>query len=943
MDPEDRSVDSAAEGTEPVRSSGLRAAFPSHFRRALAAGSERREPPSVLAGRYELRGPLGRGAMGGVHRYFDRKTLRDVAVKIAWAGAEEALRTEVRVLAELDHPSIPRALDAGSAEGVEYAVFPLLDGPTLRAVIDARTPTPRAEHSSFATSGDVAKPTGPTPSSDGPDAVPRSPTREAARALLRSFADLARALHALHVRGFVHADVKPSNVMFDASGRIHLIDFGLSDDGSTGAHGGTPPYMSPEQTADVRRLPPASDVYSLAVTLHEAMTGLRVVDPPRDLHGAARDDWIRTAVATVPPRAPSRVAPALRRALGADAAAALDAVLRKATEKDPARRYATAEAFAVELGRVADGRAPLDAAAPEITRRRAVRRGVAAVLVVAAGYFVVASRNAAKAVDAERAATRSRITALRDAGRAEEALEACAASAEQARDDEAFLELYRGTIAACAPVVTEELLRRQVFCFAGDDAAKHRRLANLALLHRAATGAVSADLSLHAAFSAFLDHRYGDAAAEIRGAAASRAASVAAPRGPLDALAELIDGMDPPLDGSTERRPPAPEPDGSALSALPTSMVAFGLLARLAAFDVAGRDLEARLAAAETPEEEAAAAAEISAAVAAATALLDDGYGREASRRVAAAPPDKPTWFLRTLLARSAFDRRDFAAARDEFKNLGSAAQDAGAAAACDVFCALAELHLGAVASAGSFDERAASFLREARRRLHDAARARSGARTAALGVLLHELGGPAITSPVRFDLQVGATLAAVGLLEAGETPTSLQRREALETQVRLLVHGRRDLVVRWWPALAPRFGEGTTAADAEIVVQAAVNDAATRAKWIVDRTTTESRETPADAASCDVAALVAEGRRALAATRVDVSRASASEALSLAAEFLDLAEETFGSATRPTRAAGPPPAETRTSPATDDDLARLCVALREDLAALRDRIAWRR
>ncbi|MGW5656918.1 protein kinase domain-containing protein [Streptomyces humi] len=198
----------------------------------------------ILGGRYRLDALIGSGGAANVHRGFDLRLRRAVAVKLFRAGTglgtEEDFRSEATILARLAHPGLVTAYDAGTHDGDAYLVMELIDGPTLRTRI--------AE--------------GPMPC-------------EAVAAL---GAHLGDALAHAHEAGIVHRDVKPSNIILDASGRPHLTDFGISrlldatTRTATGTLTGTAAYLSPEQVLGQPVGRPA-DVFALGLVLLESLTG----------------------------------------------------------------------------------------------------------------------------------------------------------------------------------------------------------------------------------------------------------------------------------------------------------------------------------------------------------------------------------------------------------------------------------------------------------------------------------------------------------------------------------------------------------------------------------------------------------------------------------------------------------------------------------------------
>ncbi|MEU1217344.1 protein kinase [Streptomyces sp. NPDC005791] len=198
----------------------------------------------VLGGRYRLDKLLGSGGAADVHRGFDLRLRRPVAVKIfrpdAGVGMEETWHSEAVILARLHHPGLVTVYDAGQHDGRAFLVMQLIQGDTLKTRI--------AE--------------GPLPP-------------EAAAAI---GADLAHALAHAHETGIVHRDVKPSNILLDDRNRPHLADFGISRlldataHTATGTLIGTAAYLSPEQVLGEPVGRPA-DIYALGLVLLECLTG----------------------------------------------------------------------------------------------------------------------------------------------------------------------------------------------------------------------------------------------------------------------------------------------------------------------------------------------------------------------------------------------------------------------------------------------------------------------------------------------------------------------------------------------------------------------------------------------------------------------------------------------------------------------------------------------
>jgi serine/threonine-protein kinase len=262
--------------------------------------------------RYELQAPLGRGGMASVYQALDITLQRPVAVKVLRAGpyaddsAERFLR-EARTLASLRHPHIVRVYDYGEQGDLRYIVQELLPGPTLQQeLLDLQL---RGTAPALATVEQVV-------------------------------AQVAGALDYAHGRGVVHRDLKPANLIRNSDGAIVLADFGIArvaeEQGQTrtGMIVGTPSYLSPEQAAGRGGITAAADIYALGVVLFELLTGRLPFDGDSGMA-------IVMAHLTQPPPPPSAVRPGLPHAV--------DAVVLRALEKDPAARYATAGALADAL------------------------------------------------------------------------------------------------------------------------------------------------------------------------------------------------------------------------------------------------------------------------------------------------------------------------------------------------------------------------------------------------------------------------------------------------------------------------------------------------------------------------------------------------------------------------------------------------------------------
>lgn len=275
------------------------------------SGEPRDRPPRILAGRYELGAAVGGGGSAQVHRAWDRKLQRPVAVKLFAPGVSGPDRVrrgqELQTLARLTHPGLVELHDAGRDADRDFLVMQLVEGPSLADLVTR-----------------------------GPLPVPM---------VVGLGAALAEALAYVHAAGVTHRDLKPDNVLLDEQGRPLLADFGIAllVDGTrvtvAGDVVGTAAYLAPEQ---VRGAPvgPAADVYALGLVLLEALRGER--EFPGTTHETVFARLHRAP--RVPDDLPGEL-PALLRAMTAaepaarPTAAALAAALRSAgAALDPGTR-----------------------------------------------------------------------------------------------------------------------------------------------------------------------------------------------------------------------------------------------------------------------------------------------------------------------------------------------------------------------------------------------------------------------------------------------------------------------------------------------------------------------------------------------------------------------------------------------------------------------------
>lgn len=391
-------------------------------------------------GDFRLVRELGRGGMGVVYEAWQVSLQRRVALKVLPFAAVldprrlQRFKNESLAAASLDHSGIVRIYSVGCERGVHFYAMQFIEGRTLAQVIrelkqlpldQSRPATLSAvtETSPTEARGSTVRKAGSGPPSQTPAGSIRG--REFFRFAARLGIQAAEALEHAHQMGVVHRDVKPSNLMLDAQGRLWVTDFGLAmtqvaaELTVSGDILGTIRYMSPEQAAGRRQvLGQQTDIYSLGVTLYELLT----CRPP--FEDDDRQHLLRQIAETDPP-----LLRQVNRAIPRD----LETIVLKAMAKEPQARYATAQDLADDLRRFAQDE-PIRARRPSPAARlakwaRRHRTVVWSAVVVLLMAVVGLSGSTALVVQKE-AQTAAALVALRDRDRE---LEAALASEKEAR------------------------------------------------------------------------------------------------------------------------------------------------------------------------------------------------------------------------------------------------------------------------------------------------------------------------------------------------------------------------------------------------------------------------------------------------------------------------------------------------------------------------------
>jgi serine/threonine-protein kinase len=260
---------------------------------------------TVVVGRYRVLQRIGSGGMADVWLAEDTHLRRRVALKVLHKRFAqdrefvERFRREAEAAASLQHPNIVAVFDRGTIDGTYFIAMQFVEGRSMKELIDAGLTPPQAS------------------------------------ALVIQVLEAAKFAHRHNV---VHRDLKPQNVIVDSEGRARVTDFGIARAGvseitQTGSVMGTAHYLSPEQAQGLE-VTGASDLYSVGVILYEALTR-RV-----PFEGESAVAVALKQVSQAPQR-PSTLNPAV--------SPAMDAVVMRALEKDPSRRFHDADAFIAAL------------------------------------------------------------------------------------------------------------------------------------------------------------------------------------------------------------------------------------------------------------------------------------------------------------------------------------------------------------------------------------------------------------------------------------------------------------------------------------------------------------------------------------------------------------------------------------------------------------------
>jgi tetratricopeptide (TPR) repeat protein/predicted Ser/Thr protein kinase len=297
----------------------------------------------LFGNRYEILAMIGEGGMGRVYKARDRELDKVIALKTIRTQQDQEsvqrFKQELILSRRITHKNVVRIYDLGEAEGVKFFTMEFIEGESLKTFIKRQGKVPPAQ------------------------------------ALLLS-RQILGALQEAHEQGVIHRDLKPQNVMVDAQGTPHLMDFGIARSMDTVGHTatgvvmGTPDYMSPEQVRG-EKAGTASDIFSFGVILYEMLTG----DMPYHADTPISKIMMRL---THKPRAPHELTGGIPRYL--------ENVVQKCMEVDPALRYQTVGQILADLDREHVSRALTLKVQRAVGRHRGAVAAAAALAVAIAGY-----------------------------------------------------------------------------------------------------------------------------------------------------------------------------------------------------------------------------------------------------------------------------------------------------------------------------------------------------------------------------------------------------------------------------------------------------------------------------------------------------------------------------------------------------------------------------
>lgn len=363
---------------------------------SLAEGWEGRVRESLFvdSDRYERLEKLGSGGMAVVYRALDHKLKREVALKQLRDGlhfeaeAIARLRREAEAVARVQHPNVVAFYDAVEESHGCSLVMELVKGEPLGELLRER--------------------------------------RLELRAAVSIIEKVARGIHHAHQQGVVHRDLKPSNILVSEEGEPKIADFGVAQLASggttltrTGALLGTPLYMAPEQTrGPLGTVDARTDVYALGVVLYEIATGA----PP--FAGASVGELV-ARIMEEEPIPPRRIAPGCPRDL--------ETIVLAAIEKEPSRRYPSAEELANDLARfLANEPISRRPAGPLSRAARRIAKNVKLSLALLALLLLAGASAAALVVQSEAVTRRERVRVQDERRRAVEDVIASVTTGESA-------------------------------------------------------------------------------------------------------------------------------------------------------------------------------------------------------------------------------------------------------------------------------------------------------------------------------------------------------------------------------------------------------------------------------------------------------------------------------------------------------------------------------